>query len=119
MDAVVLVFGGFGQVGQAVVRAGSGRDVIGLGRDDVDLTDEAAIVEALDQHRPAAVLNAAVFQPVDRCETEVAEAFAINATAAGAFSSGFAPLRRGKLASAQRTNSGSISIPVFQMRTWT
>ena len=83
MDAPVFVFGGFGQVGRAVVQAGSGRHVIGLGRDDVDLMDEAAIVEALDQHKPAAVLNAAVFQPVDRCETEVAEAFAINATAAG------------------------------------
>ena len=93
MDAPVLVFGGFGQVGQAVVRAGCGRDVIGLGRDDVDLTDEAAIVEALDQHQPAAVLNTVVFQPVDRCESEVAAAFAVNATAAGSLAAACA--RRG------------------------
>ena len=93
MDAPVLVFGGFGQVGQAVVRAGSGRDVIGLGRDNVDLTDEAAIVEALDRHQPAAVLNTVVFQSVDQCETEVGEAFAINATAAGSLAAACA--RRG------------------------
>lgn len=83
MDAPVLVFGGRGQVGQAVVGAGSARNVIGIGRDDVDLVDETAIVDVLDQHEPAAVVNTAVFQPVDRCETEVAAAFAVNATACG------------------------------------
>ncbi len=83
MDAPLLVFGGLGQVGQAVVRAGSDRNVIGLGRHDVDLADEAAITGALEQHAPAAAVNAAVFHSVDRCESEVAAAFAVNALAAG------------------------------------
>ena len=63
MDAPVLVFGGLGQVGQAVVRAGFHRNVIGLGRHACYpgwvlsiLTDEPRFEELMrrvDEHIPS------------------------------------------------------------------
>ena len=79
----VLVFGGTGQVGQALARQTRPHPVVALGRSDVELTDAASIDSILDQHHPALAFNAAVFQPVDLCETELREAFAVNAAAAG------------------------------------
>lgn len=79
----VVVFGGLGQVGRAVTRHDPGDRAVALGRDEADLTDPSSIDAALHRHAPAAVINAAVFQPVDRCETEPSAAFAVNATGAG------------------------------------
>ena len=79
----VLIFGGDGQVGQALVRHAKSRAAIGLGRDVADLTDAGAVDAALDRHHPDLVLNAAVFQPVDLCESEVRQAFEVNAAGAG------------------------------------
>jgi dTDP-4-dehydrorhamnose reductase len=80
----VLILGGNGQVGRAVHRAGPEGGSISLGRDEADVTDFAAIERALDRHRPEVVINAAVFQPVDLCESAVSSAFAVNALAPGA-----------------------------------
>lgn len=54
-----------------------------LGRGDADVTDELRVEGLLQEHHPRAVINCAVFQPVDLCETEPAEAFRVNAVAAG------------------------------------
>lgn len=54
-----------------------------LGRSDVDITDRPAVDATLAAHSPRAVVNCAVYQPVDLCESEPHAAFAVNATGAG------------------------------------
>jgi len=79
----VLVFGGMGQVGQGLVRQAGEGAAVALGRDHADLTDTAAVEAVLDEYGPAVVVNAAAFQPVDLCESELRQAFAVNSLAAG------------------------------------
>lgn len=86
--AEVLIVGGLGQVGEALAltAAECGREpatVVQLGRAELDLLDPAQVAAALDSYAPRVVINCAVFQPVDRCESEPEQAFALNATAAG------------------------------------
>lgn len=82
------MFGGFGQVGEALVATALAADrdpasVVQLGRAQADITDPEQVAEVLSRHDASAAINCAVFQPVDLCETEPAAAFAVNATAAG------------------------------------
>lgn len=66
--------------------AGAGRDperIRSLGRSELDLLNPDQINGIVDELRPRAVINCAVFQPVDLCETEPAAAFAVNATGVG------------------------------------
>jgi dTDP-4-dehydrorhamnose reductase len=84
----VLIFGGLGQVGEALVATAAefGREaetVLQLGRADADITDPEAVAAVLAEHKPIVAINCAVFQPVDLCESEPGAAFAVNATAAG------------------------------------
>ena len=84
----VLVFGGYGQVGEALAATAEagGHDpasIVQLGRGEADITDEIRVEELLQDHAARAAINCAVFQPVDLCETEPTEAFLVNATAAG------------------------------------
>jgi dTDP-4-dehydrorhamnose reductase len=79
----VVIFGGAGQVGQALLRQRGSRSAVALGREQADLTDELSVDSALDEHRPSVAINATVFQPVDLCEREIGRAFAVNAAAAG------------------------------------
>ncbi len=75
----VLVTGSAGLLGSALVRAGA----TGLTRAALDITDDAAVAEALDRRRPRAVINAAAMAVVDRCDTEPDRAWAVNAEAPG------------------------------------
>ncbi len=79
----VLVFGGMGQVGQGLVRQAGEGAVVALGREHADLTDDAAVEAVLDEYDPAVIVNAAAFQPVDLCESELRQAFAVNSLAPG------------------------------------
>lgn len=82
-EGAVVVFGGCGLVGSSLLQAAAGRDVRAPGRADADVSDAAAVARVLDESRPAAVINCAVFQPVDLCEAEPEAAFRVNATGAG------------------------------------
>jgi dTDP-4-dehydrorhamnose reductase len=76
----VLVTGAAGQLGQALVaRLGDDRDVIGWTRADIDLTRHREVREAIRAMAPAAIINCASFNQVDRCQDEQAIAFEINA----------------------------------------
>lgn len=55
-------------------------EVTGLGREDLDVTDAAAVAEAVRGHE--VVVNAAAWTAVDEAETHEAEAFAVNAVGA-------------------------------------
>ncbi len=79
----VLVTGAGGQLGRALGPALRDHEVTALTRAQLDITDEAAVREAVRAHRPHLILNAAAYNAVDRAETDRAAAFAVNATAPG------------------------------------
>ena len=86
----ILLLGKAGQVGGALTPllrqlAGSTADeaVVTLGRADVDLSDAAALAQAVQRAQPSLIVNAAAHTAVDRAETEPDIAFAINAVAPG------------------------------------
>ncbi|MFM1990471.1 MAG: hypothetical protein RJA99_3428 [Pseudomonadota bacterium] len=79
-----LILGRNGQLGWALERRLQGRaDVVALGRDALDAADPAALAAAVDAARPTVVFNAAAYTAVDRAETEVDAAYAVNARAPG------------------------------------
>ena len=77
----VLVTGGNGQLGLelAEVLPARGHDAVVFSRLDLDITDAGAVDRALERHAPRVVVNAAAFTNVDRCETELEAAYAVNA----------------------------------------
>ena len=80
----VLVLGGAGQVARAVAaRAPEGHSVIVKNRQDVDITDEAALANLVEIARPDWIVNGAAYTAVDRAESEPELAKAINDTAVG------------------------------------
>lgn len=78
----VLVFGADGQVGRALAEARSPEHltVVGQNRAQVDITDAVAVRAAIDETKPAIVVNAAAYTNVDGAETAADDAFAINLT---------------------------------------
>ncbi len=86
----ILVTGANGQVGSELARTAlpTGWAVVAVGRDALDLTDPAAIAATIaDGHggRPwAAVINAAAYTAVDKAETDVVAAWAVNTLAPAA-----------------------------------
>jgi dTDP-4-dehydrorhamnose reductase len=69
---VILVFGN-GQLGQELTRTGAAGQapLVTLSRAQADITDRAAIAEALRRHAPDLVVNAAAYTKVDLAETEL------------------------------------------------
>ncbi|WP_328503161.1 dTDP-4-dehydrorhamnose reductase [Streptomyces sp. NBC_00457] len=79
-DRPWLVTGAGGMLAQDVLGrlAEAGEQVVALDRAALDLTDRAAVQQALELHRPAVVVNCAAWTAVDDAETREAEALAIN-----------------------------------------
>jgi dTDP-4-dehydrorhamnose reductase len=85
----ILVFGKDGQLGKAfqnllqitTANLGSPPYIDYIGRADCDLADEAALRILLDKCNPNLIINAAAYTAVDKAESEVEMAFAINAKA--------------------------------------
>lgn len=79
-EAIVLVTGGSGQVGFELRRqlAPLGR-VLAPGRQELDLTDSAAVDAWLERHTPDLIVNAAAYTAVDKAEDEPALARLLNA----------------------------------------
>ncbi|OPH53096.1 dTDP-4-dehydrorhamnose reductase [Paenibacillus ferrarius] len=75
----ILVTGANGQLGQDVVKLlGKNHDVYGLGRDELDVTNEDQCLEVLSDLRPDVVIHSAAYTAVDLAETEVEKAYLIN-----------------------------------------
>jgi dTDP-4-dehydrorhamnose reductase len=72
MNKPIVVFGARGQVGREIVALAAvrGVPVVGLSRQDADISNEVTVRAALDVHRPAVVVNAAGYTAVDRAERE-------------------------------------------------
>jgi dTDP-4-dehydrorhamnose reductase len=83
----ILVFGKDGQLGKAfkVVFDANRLDdlhrITYVGRAECDLSNADAITKLLDQMKPNLIINAAAYTAVDKAETEVDLAYAINAKA--------------------------------------
>ncbi|WP_417210711.1 dTDP-4-dehydrorhamnose reductase [Antarctobacter sp.] len=78
---MILVFGRTGQVATELQRLG---DVTALGRDDANLEDPRTCADAIRQHRPDIVINAAAYTAVDHAEQDAARATLINGAAPAA-----------------------------------
>jgi dTDP-4-dehydrorhamnose reductase len=76
----VLIAGGDGRLGQALAAACRHRAIahVRLGREALDLLDDASVAAGLDRHRPWVVLNAAGWKGIDDAEDDPAACFAIN-----------------------------------------
>lgn len=80
----VLVLGGAGQVARAVVAsAPTGHAVFVKNRQDLDITDEAALLGVVAATKPDWIINGAAYTSVDKAESEPERAQAINDTAVG------------------------------------
>jgi dTDP-4-dehydrorhamnose reductase len=79
----VLVTGGSGQVGGALVAAApmDGFRFVAPGRDALDLLEPSSFAAILASRPWAAIINAAAYTAVDKAETEVEDAWRINALA--------------------------------------
>ena len=78
----VLITGAKGQLGGALQRtAPAEAQIVAIDVEDVDLTDEAALVERISKEAPDLVINAAAYTAVDKAESDEEAAFEINAGA--------------------------------------
>jgi len=74
----ILVVGAGGQVGRELVLRSHGRELIGLDRQALDITDHDAVDRALSEYDAELVINAAAYTSVDKAESNVEQAFAVN-----------------------------------------
>ena len=74
----ILITGVNGQVGHALMCELTDHDLIGLTRQDCDLTDFDQIKQVIDQHQPDLIINPAAYTKVDQAEDESELAFQIN-----------------------------------------
>jgi len=78
----VLILGANGQLGSDLAEQLEDRSQVrAAGRDEIDLTDDAAVRAAIAEDRPDTVFNCAAYHNVDLCETEEDMSFRVNATA--------------------------------------
>ncbi|MEH3159078.1 MAG: dTDP-4-dehydrorhamnose reductase [Sphingomonas taxi] len=88
----VLVTGAGGQLGTELQRCAwpEGWQVTALDMADLDLNDTAAIAAMVASRPWAAVINGAAYTAVDKAETDLVTAWAVNAMAPAAFAQGCA-----------------------------
>jgi dTDP-4-dehydrorhamnose reductase len=78
----LIVFGGDGQVGQALQSCGPFTDEVRVAtRRDCDLTDADSLRKLLRRVRPEVIVNAAAYTAVDKAESDRESCFAVNAAA--------------------------------------
>jgi len=77
----ILLTGINGQVGHALLSQLSGCNLIGLSRNDLDLSDVDAIRRVVREIKPDVIINPAAYTAVDKAESEPDLAHAINAIA--------------------------------------
>ena len=82
----IAVTGKAGQVVTCLIERGAaaGHEVIALGRPALDLANPASIARALEAAAPDAIVSAAAYTAVDKAESEIALAHAVNGAGAGA-----------------------------------
>lgn len=75
----VLVLGAKGMVGSALMGIlSSGFELVGLGPEELDITDEGETLRTVQGIGPSIVIHAAAYTDVDGCEKEPRQAFLVN-----------------------------------------
>jgi dTDP-4-dehydrorhamnose reductase len=74
----LLITGAGGQLGQDLLQLLSGDVVVGLTHHDLDVADASAVLDAVAQHQPEVVINAAAWTDVDGAEADEIAAKAVN-----------------------------------------
>jgi len=72
----ILIIGSHGMLGQDLVRAfdaDQGWEVFGCDRDQVDIAKEESLRAKIEEVKPSAVINAAGYNSVDKCEADEIE----------------------------------------------
>jgi dTDP-4-dehydrorhamnose reductase len=78
----VVVTGAAGQLGGGTVRRLASRaDVVGLTRNELDLTDHARVMSVIEGERPDLVINCTAYNAVDQAEDDPKTTLAVNAFA--------------------------------------
>jgi dTDP-4-dehydrorhamnose reductase len=77
----VVVTGAAGQLGAVMLRTFADLDLVGLTRNDLDITDPAAVRRVIGEVGPRAIINCAAFNDVDGAEDAPTTALAVNAFA--------------------------------------
>jgi dTDP-4-dehydrorhamnose reductase len=81
---VALVTGAQGQLGVTLAtRLSTEWSIVACSHRDLDVTDAAAVREAVSRHRPAVVFNCAAYTDVDGSEEQAEKALAVNGIAVG------------------------------------
>ena len=78
----ILIFGKDGQLGRAFQKSlRDNKNVIFLGRNECDISNEKSLTKCLSHHKPDVLINAAAFTTVDLAESSEAIAYAVNSRA--------------------------------------
>jgi dTDP-4-dehydrorhamnose reductase len=84
MNMRVLVTGAQGQVGYELLkRVPAGFSVFGYGSQNLDVSDDEQVQAVFEALKPELVINAAAYTAVDKAETDVERAYAVNADGVG------------------------------------
>lgn len=86
MTQSILLIGANGQVGQELkmcLTGIGGFDVVGVTRAEVDLSQVDTLEDAITKYNPVLIINAAAYTAVDKAETDIELAQAINGTVPG------------------------------------
>jgi dTDP-4-dehydrorhamnose reductase len=80
IDMKILVTGAAGQLGKQLMQSiPADCEVIGMGRDVLDISDLNTVSNIVSRTSPDIIINAAAYTAVDRAETEPEKALAVNA----------------------------------------
>ena len=75
----LLITGAYGQLGSELLRqADKKHQLLSVDHDELDITDPDAVIACFEDFHPDAVINAAAYTAVDRAESDVEAAFAVN-----------------------------------------
>lgn len=75
----VLITGAHGQVGQELMRLlPEGFEAVGMGSAQLDIADAVQVAEIVAALQPQLIINAAAYTAVDKSESEVESAWAVN-----------------------------------------
>jgi len=77
------VTGGQGQLGRALQQALAGHEVVSLGHQELEITDEAQVRRTIEEIYPALVIHAAAWTDTLGCEADPDRALRINGKGAG------------------------------------
>jgi len=76
---IILITGANGQLGREIATLDSDKfQLIGLSREELDITNLTACRKVFDQYKPYAVIHSAAYTAVDKAESDQEEAFLVN-----------------------------------------